>query len=142
MTENDEGAVRAILDLLYEHAHGDYESSAKMLAVAIRAGRIPGIELSHSDQVRSARILNEQMAALRSQLAAAESKSLAVHEVLGKERDQAIARLGEARGLMIRAITCIRFNVERGSGKPSDDIRELITQMDEHLSRDSAGGIS
>jgi hypothetical protein len=73
MTENDEGAVIPTTTVSWDL----YQAVCDGLSKA-----------------------NMERDSLRSQLAAAESKALAVHEVLGKERDQALARLGEADRLL------------------------------------------
>jgi hypothetical protein len=140
MTENDEGAVRA------EIKRYSYTYSASM------GGRVTA---DRDDDETGDAVMYEDHAAivtaLRAQLAAAESKALAVHEVLGKERDQALARLGEAEKMIVKwrewttglrndghdsACAYIRHADECSCG-----FWELLTPTDQFLSRDSAGGM-
>ena len=39
-------------------------------------------------------------------------------------------------GLLIEAVTCIRFNVTLGAGKPSDDIRSVIARIDAMIAKE------
>jgi hypothetical protein len=129
MTENDEVAVRA------EIKRYSYTYSASM------GGRVTA---DRDDDETGDAVMYEDHAAivtaLRSQLAAAESKSLAVHEVLGKERDQAITRLGEAEKLVESMRPHIRYDKScQCSG--CDGLRQLNERVTSFLSRDSAGGM-
>jgi hypothetical protein len=176
MTENDEGAVRALVDAAraVDPLAGCYPIAEAILD-AIRAGRVPGIitrDIGEAWASAACEALTPEIEKLRAELervegernenegafkvwrrrcgeAEDESKALAVHEVLGKERDQAIARLGEAERLLKRARgwnhhdanhnnRCAHLEYNGPCDCGTDDLLQCI---DLFLARDSAGGM-
>jgi chromosome segregation ATPase len=106
MTENDEGAVR-------RYALGSHGGIPTMW---VREG---GPYILHEDHERI-------VTALRSQLAAAESKALAVHEVLGRDLEVLRGRLAAADGRRDQLMADLASAQNEAEGLPSQSAFDQV----------------
>jgi hypothetical protein len=149
MTENDEGAVRRYRPILssVRDASGIFRDHASAISSEV------GEYVLHEDHERI-------VTALRARLAAAEARASRAIEhgtemesryytepakvaLVTDERDQAIARLGEAEKAVVEALEELRNHSFSDDGEyNNDEVIDLIKRLEAFLARDSAGGIS
>jgi hypothetical protein len=149
MTENDEGAVRALEEFALAF---EFYADAYSGPDAPFRDQMPSVHSLCASIQEGARLAGKvvgQLNALRSQLAAAESKSLAVHEVLGKDlevlrgrlaaaeasRDGVRASLGDGPGAQAEEIRRLRGSLAMVRKLASEDAMKLKAQRDQALAR-------
>jgi len=102
MTSQEREVQEAITALLYDHGHGDYESSAAMLAAAISDGKVPGVMASGPPCIRmcEAQAVKLTMAGLRAEIDHNKSRLAAAEREMDKARDDHAKEVAELRAAL------------------------------------------